>query len=218
MLRGLVKESRLLVILAAAAVGGSSCGGKSLAPALDAGESDTSVSSQDAGHGDAGRVPKEHRAIPALCPTVRAAVTPASDGCPVNALHCAQDSDCTAGKNGRCYDVGLCPSDCSYDDCFQDSDCANQTPCLCRPSATDKNYCFTMSNCSVDADCGDGAYCSPSLIVTSCICENRSCVEGYFCHTTRDGCLDDDDCPTEQSCVFDRNEQRFSCHACLVRP
>lgn len=216
---GLVRHSILLVLSAAVAVGASSCAGKSFAPAApDAGEPDASASSEHAGSANAGRVPKEHRANHAQCPTERDPVTPTSDGCPVNALHCAQDSDCTEGENGRCFDVGLCPSDCDYDDCFQDSDCASQTPCFCRPSATDKNYCFTRSNCSVDADCGDGAYCSPSLIASSCICESSSCIEGYFCHTTRDGCLDDGDCPTRQTCAFDGNEQRFSCQACLVRP
>lgn len=218
-LTGLVKDSRLVVILAAAAVGALRCNGQSLAPAaLDAGEPDASVSSQDGGPNDGGRVPKNHRASHVQCPTARGAVTPTSDGCPVNASHCAQDSDCTDGKNGRCYAVGVCPSDCSYDDCFEDSDCPNQTPCFCRPSPTDKNYCFVMSNCSVDADCSDGAYCSPSLIATSCICESPSCAEGYFCHTTRDDCLDDGDCPTLQACAFDWNEQRFSCQACLARP
>jgi hypothetical protein len=207
------------VILAAAGVGGSSCTGKSLTlPAPNASEPDASVSSQDAGRDDTGRVPKEHRASHAQCPTERGAVTPTSDGCPVNALHCAQDSDCADGKNGRCYDVGVCPSDCSYDDCFQDSDCENQTPCVCRSTATDENYCFTLSNCSVDADCGDSAYCSPSFVAASCICESPSCVEGYFCHTTRDLCVDDGDCPAMQSCGFDSNEQRFSCQPCLIRP
>lgn len=216
---GRVRDSTLLVILAAAAVGGSSCGGKSVdRPALDAGAPDASVSSHDAGSDEASRVPKEHRASHAQCPTERGAITPTSDGCPVSALHCAQDSDCTSGKNGRCNDVGVCPSDCDYDDCFQDSDCEHQTPCFCRQSATDKNYCFTTSNCTVDADCGDGGYCSPSLIANSCICQSPSCTEGYFCHTPRDGCIDDSDCPTMQSCAFDRNEQRFYCQECLIRP
>lgn len=218
-LRGLVRYLTLVLTLAGAALGGVSCGGKSLTPTTqDAGAPAAPASSQDAGGHDAGRAPKEHRASRAQCRTERAAVTPASDGCPVNALHCAQDSDCSAGSNGRCFDVGLCPSDCSYDDCSQDSDCAHRTPCFCRPSATDKNYCFTLSNCSVDADCGDGGYCSPSLITSSCICENESCAEGYFCHTARDGCLDDSDCQAGQSCAFDRSAQQFSCHSCLVRP
>ncbi len=214
---GIMRYSTLIAIFAGAALGGASCGGKSLAPAPDAGTPDAGVSSDDAGTSgrDAGRVPKEHRASRTACPAERGAVTPTSDGCPIDVEHgrCAQDSDCSAGRNGRCWDVGSCPSDCSYDDCFQDSDCARQTPCGCRLSATDNNYCYTASNCSVDADCGNGGYCSPSKIGRGCSCDN--CGEGYFCHTDRDSCLDDSDCPFNEPCAFNVIELRFSCQSCL---
>jgi hypothetical protein len=216
-----VRYSKLVAILVGAAFGGASCGGKSLTPTTsDAGVPDASVSNPDAGalSHDAGRVPKEHRVSRTPCSTERGAVTPTSDGCPVDAGRCAQDSDCAAGRNGRCEDVGLCPSDCSYDDCFQDSDCANQKPCGCRLSAIDMNRCYPTSNCNIDSDCGDGGYCSPSLVDRGCICSSGTCTAGYFCHTERDGCLDERDCPNAAPCAFDQVEQRFVCQECLPRP
>jgi hypothetical protein len=207
---------KLAVSLVAAGFAAESCGGKSRGPALtDAGLADAGLAAQDAG-----RAPKEHRVGRVACPTERGIVTPSSDGCPVDAGsgRCAQDSDCTAGRNGRCESIGICPSDCTYDECVQDSDCANQTPCGCRLNATDFTRCFGASNCATDADCGIGGYCSPSLVVRACLCIGNACAEGYFCHTQRDGCLDDSDCENSSACVFDPVEKRFSCQECYTRP
>jgi hypothetical protein len=49
----------------------------------------------------------------------------------------------------------------------------------------------------VDADCGAGGFCSP-------VFENCSNVPlGYFCHTSRDSCLDDSDCAGRTGSIFD---------------
>jgi hypothetical protein len=78
------------------------------------------------------------------------------DGGPSDSGKCRQDSDCTAGINGRCFEHGDCYMMCSYDECFQDSDCAGNVPCSCRDSASSaaNNWCLVDSNCHVDDDCG----------------------------------------------------------------
>jgi hypothetical protein len=149
---------------------------------------------------------------------------------------CLLDSECPAAHNGRCVfpPIFACVSSCQQDDCYADSDCPQNQPCVCRKDASDPqaNYCSALSNCRVDADCGAGGYCSPSLLEGFCTCLNPaycdvpcdgcacgdSCGHGYFCHTARDGCLDDTDCESGQYCAFDKVEQRFFCQGCVVIP
>ena len=110
---------------------------------------------------------------------------------------CAEDSDCTAGINGRCLDEGPLPNmQCSYDDCFSDVDCPAHTPCNCRDSASSStpNSCLTGSNCRVDSDCGPGGFCSPSQPSWNELT--------YDCHTASDTCLNDSECASNQGCVF----------------
>jgi hypothetical protein len=138
-----------------------------------------------------GRVPVNHRSSGLACTTPRAAVTPAACGCPdggSNSLRpdgsvcqcgsCGQDSDCNAGVNGRCGELGGALSSavaslgCSYDECLRDSDCGGGVPCTCRGSAASStpNFCLTGSHCAVDSDCGPGGYCSPSVPTAGCQC------------------------------------------------
>src|SRR5580658_11284398 len=99
------------------------------------------------------RVPLNHRASASACPEQRAPETPqASTSCELpdaagDALcECSKDSDCTAGKNGRCGNSGGGPAGtfCSYDECFSDSQCGDGTECDCRSSSASdaQNYCL----------------------------------------------------------------------------
>jgi hypothetical protein len=229
---------------------------------------DGGVASHDAGGascvsvGDAapmapGRIPVNHRSSGAACTTPRAAATPAACGCPdggSDALvrpdgsvclcgSCAQDSDCDAGANGRCDELGPAAYlQCSYDECLTDSDCEGGVPCTCRRSAADRypSFCETESHCAVDSDCGPGGYCSPSVVDVGCQCLSAaacpdsgtacsvngnpvpcvcgdSCGHGYFCHTPCDTCVDDGDCG-QGTCNYDKADHRWECEYCLPHP
>jgi hypothetical protein len=166
---------------------------------------------QDAGT----RTPLRHRATGAACPAARAPGTNSCNcaGPPGVCMPCAgfpggcgQDSDCTAGINGRCLDLGPAPiMNCSYDECFGDADCLTNTPCDCRDSISSSapNSCLTGSNCRVDSDCGPGGFCSPSQASWNELT--------YDCHTANDTCLNDSDCASNESCVFGQQAGYWSC-------
>jgi hypothetical protein len=152
-----------------------------------------------------GRVPTNHRASAAACPA-RGPGTQCSDAStPLPGLPCMQDSDCTAGINGRCFAVPglvppesgtgqgtlLCSTFCTYDQCLSDSDCSGHVPCAChfQTLAGNPNTCLPLSNCTVDSDCSPVAYCSFSGVASQ-----SSPPYGYFCHTPRDLCIEDSDC------------------------
>ena len=194
--------------------------------------------------------PPTHRPAGSMCPTERGpGISDVGAACSVSAVlipGCTRDSDCTAGTNGRCLKFGgpACNIHCSYDECSSDSDCPANTPCACRPSISDTapNSCATESNCRIDADCGPGGFCSPSLLNNFCQCISASfcapnesgcsetgpdgvtrqvpclcggqCGHGYFCHTPKDGCLDDNDCASGSTCNFDSTSQAWLCTAC----
>jgi hypothetical protein len=44
----------------------------------------------------------------------------------------------------------------------------------------------------VDADCGPGTFCSPSVGS----CGAPAGIIGYYCHGPNDKCIDDADCPS----------------------
>lgn len=195
------------------------------------------------------RAPVEHRAAGTVCPPQRAMgisdIGPAcSQGSELASLvHCTQDSDCTSGANGRClqFPGPACNYGCSYDECSADSDCTGNAPCVCRSSSADTaaNTCESGSNCRVDADCGPGGFCSPSMLGGLLFCDSYSfcpsdgggscsetgpdgvtkavacecpgnCGQGYFCHTPKDRCRDDGDCAMG-SCIFDLTSQSWMC-------
>lgn len=192
------------------------------------------------------RAPKQHRtAAGAPCPMERAPVTPnpvcsCADSGLCSCRACSEDSDCAAGKNGRCERGFL--FQCSYDECFVDSDCAGKAPCGCRESGQSgvSNVCLTSGNCRVDGDCGPNGYCSPSALrLCGCpsteLCPDSaacfdlagtrvpcggcgdSCGHGYFCHTPDDTCLDDSDCCGEGSCNYDSVRHRWDCAECFLQ-
>jgi hypothetical protein len=147
----------------------------------------------DAGLEDGGptRVPMNHRPAGSACPQQRAAISPEASTCtPPDSSSCGactKDSDCTQGTNGRCgYDGPAAYLVCSYDGCFNDSDCDGGAPCQCRLSSTSlaANVCLTGSNCRVDSDCGPGGYCSPSVL------ELCSCLSTALCGDSGGGCYE----------------------------
>jgi hypothetical protein len=156
------------------------------------------------------REPLEHRAVANECDRVRPpGVT--LDGA---LLPCEQDEDCTDGENGRC--VQHRNVECTYDACFEDSTCAQgdqRFACECEGGwASDHNICLHQGNCLVDADCGEGGYCSPSFGD----CGTYSGTVGYFCHTAEDECVDNTDCGgpmdgSESYCKFNPAVGHWTC-------
>jgi hypothetical protein len=192
------------------------------------------------------RIPAIHRAAEGPpCPQERSpGGVPemcAVDGGSPPAGNCRQDSDCTAGINGRCLQLRGCYMACSYDQCFQDSDCAGNVPCNCRdsPSSTEANWCLANSNCRVDDDCGPGGYCSPSQLdgcprmctvpcgpgthcyagttEVPCWC-GQSCGSGYFCHTADDACTNDCECSEAGSACTHLPAGGWDCIPCALLP
>jgi len=168
-----------------------------------------------------GRTPLRHRPASTACSAERPAATTKSDPWPT--ATCDVDSDCTAGLNGRCWvGVSLGGVDagafryCSYDECRTETDCPStgtRRVCLCRgpeiPLAP--NRCVP-AECSTDADCGPGSFCSPSprdWMYPTYV------VAGYFCHTPDDECIDDRDCDPPDAfsrlCSFDISARRWRC-------
>lgn len=160
-----------LVVLSMACSGGPKTASGSGAVTGDDGAACPSPEglSTDAGR-TKGEVPLVHRSSGSACPQQRASAN-STAACGVAGVRacesvdqCAQDSDCTAGLNGRCSESpGLIALGCSYDECFADSDC-DAGPCVCRPSTSSSapNLCYAGGNCTVDSDCGPGGWCSPS--------------------------------------------------------
>jgi hypothetical protein len=184
-----------------------------------------------------GRVPQNHVASAVACPAGRGSIAPYCSldaGVAPPSLQCVNDSDCTAGANGRCeYTFGsypleagasptsvlYCTTLCSYDACASNADCASRTPCDCRTSSTDgtANVCLTGSNCAVDSDCGPGGFCSPSAgeLVNGGYASGPSQLR-YFCHTPNDTCYDDGDCPRCAGCLgggceYDTTQAHWAC-------
>ena len=134
-------------------------------------------------------VPLTHRAAAATCDNVRSDVAP---NVPADApqASCTSHDNCTAGDNGRCVGNSHDGWYCTYDECFEDADCAGFV-CECGGGfRADNNVCLREGNCLTDSDCGPGATCSPTLGD----CGNYSGVVGYYCHTAADECVDDRDC------------------------
>ena len=103
---------------------------------------------------------------------------------------CTTHEECTDGENGRCTLANRYERRCTYDSCFEDADCGS-TVCACDGGwRSGSNTCLS-GNCQVDADCGAGGWCSPSLSD----CGFFGGVEGYWCHTPEDTCTNDSDCP-----------------------
>lgn len=122
--------------------------------------------------------------------------------------NCASDADCNAGENGRCM-AEFIYYVCSYDQCFSDADCTNGGPCGCEEGDrySDANICLP-GNCRTDGDCGVSGYCSP----TRSICGT---LDGYYCHTCEDECIDNADCPEvpnrQRQCTYSTEVEHWIC-------
>ncbi|HTA21117.1 MAG TPA: hypothetical protein VK989_17620 [Polyangia bacterium] len=179
---------RLGLVAALVVCAAASCGGAATAPF-------------------SGRAPANHRVSPSTC-APRVATT---DLCPPSeaSSECGTDHDCVeGGLNGACIPGvrgsiadggGGCG--CVYDRCASDADCGGRGPCQCA-SLEVGNSCLA-GNCTIDADCGVGGYCSP--VADPC----TGIVSGYWCHTSRDTCVDNVDCAGH--CTYLATNARWTC-------
>jgi hypothetical protein len=130
--------------------------------------------------------PSHHRSARERCDNVRPRGSFSSSPIEVGPGDCVSDADCSDGPNGRCdFDSGA--ARCTYDACFSDAEC-DSGPCSCGVKGA-PNLCLG-GNCQVDAQCGKGSYCSPSLGS----CGNYSGVVAYWCRTPEDTCVEDSEC------------------------
>jgi hypothetical protein len=116
---------------------------------------------------------------------------------------CGSDDDCTEHANGHCshYMVkGIRWDSCNYDQCYTDADCGGTAVCECSDF---EHRCMRWSNCRVDADCGDRGWCAPSY-------DYRMNLQGYYCRTLADRCIDSSSCDG-MPCAFDDRERVWSC-------
>jgi hypothetical protein len=158
-----------------------------------------------------GRAPKEHRATALACsPAVAkggALYEPSPDGCGTSDPQCKADKECSRGKNGRCAPLtyeGACGNICYYDACYLDGDCGTGEVCTCGDGDPTHPHACVPGNCRIDADCGDAGYCSPTP-------QECGGVAGWFCHTTKDECVDDADCPSPRPCTYESKRGAWVC-------
>ena len=162
---------------------------------------------------DAPAPPEYHRVDDSQCAAPRPSggcTLTSADGGPLGP--CASDLDCQdGGVGGRCTS-GLSGCRCAYDECQSDSDCGMGMLCVCHDSAYAAgagNTCM-VGNCRVDTDCDPGGYCSPVHGIDT----NCGNVAGYYCHTSRDECIDDSDCgglPLDSVCAWSTVDARWEC-------
>ena len=63
-------------------------------------------------------------------------------------------------------------------------------------------------NCRVDADCGAGWFCSPTVGLVGPFYG----VAGHYCHTADDTCVDDGDCIDDTYyCAYSREVGHWAC-------
>jgi hypothetical protein len=167
--------------------------------------------------------PSQHRASATACGGGLAdASASGQDGAvygPVNPdgggrISCSAAASCPACPDGladRCVTLGgggAGGSVCLCDACNRDSDCGGTAVCSCEGSATGRmsNACVA-ANCRVDSDCGPGGFCSPTW--TSYF--GRLTIDGYYCHTPKDQCHDDSDCPASVRCTYAIESAQWLC-------
>jgi hypothetical protein len=201
----------LALALFGATLSATDCGGTQLNGQRDGGPQGDGCASA------ALPAPTNHRSTALACPTTRppGINDDAGGGAPSDggtAGPCTHDSQCTAGNNARCT-----PSEhngfatCESDGCSSDGDCGTGNVCECGlPASTGRypNVCLP-GNCRIDSDCGCG-YCSPTFGAS---CGAYGGVIGYYCHTAKDECTNDDQC-TEGGpgyCGYQPTTNRWTC-------
>ncbi len=157
--------------------------------------------------------PDNHRPMAISCDRERP-FTPIELGEFPSEGRCTTHEECTAGINGRCS-LGRGSYYCSYDRCFEDSDCGSNV-CACnRIYEADTNVCV-HGNCQVDADCGEGGWCSPNFLD----CGSYRVLTAYWCRTPEDTCLRNSDCVDPDRvvpdggpgyCMFSQTVGRWEC-------
>ena len=118
---------------------------------------------------------------------------------PAPGSECRADEDCTEGDQGRCSRSGDTGAfGCTYDCCYEPSDCPSWLRCACGVGPQQHNACL-LADCTGPEDCGDFA-CDVSWG-----CEGPGQIgDGnaqFRCHTALDACQSDADCPARQFCT-----------------
>lgn len=116
--------------------------------------------------------------------------------CPVSGATgaCRSDSDCTKKLGGHCSLVASShPNErscaCYYPECSSDADCGEGAFCSC---ADVKGGTCVQSNCAVWSDCESGR-CDRSSYEPIVNCGMTLTTE-YACRTSQDTCFSDKDC------------------------
>jgi hypothetical protein len=116
---------------------------------------------------------------------------------------------CMLGADEQCnqFELGYCRSDGFMDPpscrsgCVQDADCEAGNICVCGDPSTHGGEC-QPSDCTTDADCGDGARCA-SLVGP---CGSPA----FHCQTAQDACAAPKDC-AGSVCYFDEGTRARAC-------
>jgi hypothetical protein len=225
---------RTVLLVSVALIAALGCGGRESGTTVGTSSSGASAGMDASTVSDA-RVPLYHRAAHATCPMQRApgmsdviengmpGFPPCPTPPPPTTVCCSSDSQCDGGTNGRCSTRTTGPpipeNQCTYDECFTDSNCPSGTPCICRSSPTDNtaNVCVTGGNCVVDSDCASGGYCSPSPLLNTCDDPGP-----YYCHTASDTCIDDSDCFVDGGpaffCAYEPSARHWACNEWFCPP
>jgi hypothetical protein len=183
------------------------CGGSTTTPSPDTG-------CPGSGPSNAGTLaaPPSHRAQATACST------PGPANCDIGdagaGASCSNDSDCAAPDGSFTWYTFCLHGTCATDECITDSDCASNEVCNC---ASDSGYGGSVchvnrclpANCHVDADCGPGGFCTPSVGYCGGIL-------GFYCHKPTDPCLDpsvDCHCPglSVPACVYSPQGANWVC-------
>ncbi len=128
-------------------------------------------------------------------------------------FQCHADSDCTAGREGRCsfsgggHEVAIVR--CTYDTCGGDTDCGSGRLCICGSGGETRNECIP-SNCHDSADCG-GNTCESSW-------GSARATPGRYCHTASDKCASASDCSSGETCDYAKASSRWECMAAMPHP
>lgn len=125
-----------------------------------------------------------------------------------NVGECKTHEECTKRSPGYCrahprqpphgYSP---PSQCVYDACTKDADCAAGSLCQCGEGAP--SACVT-GNCTRNEDCGQNVQCRPSYGP-----DFRTGALGQYCETPKDACGPGKPCSRSERCAW--SGSRWEC-------
>jgi hypothetical protein len=132
-------------------------------------------------------------------------------GLMVGVVSCDGDADCPAGTScglyGSCYEPAKCEDD---------SQCGPHGACACASmfaagsaygTAIAFNQCLP-AECRSDSDC-DGFSCGLSDTPEPCDLVRA----GFFCHSSRDECMQNSDCGMAEGCLYEASSRRWTCRS-----